>query len=325
MRDRGEIAALRTTRLPSLPTELPTTWARALRREALYAVLRPGLLAGEILPRSLSTLLYESFALSVYAMSPRLRRRTRANLERVFPRGGGDRATRRMARACFRSLGRNAVDLPRLRRISRRELLDLVEVRGQEHLDAALARGRGVIGIAPHVGNWEVLAAALAARGVPLTAVAAEVYDARLGRFVREARARWGVGTIVKGRPGSMREALGVLHRGEMLGALVDLHTRDEGVTVPFLGRESHAAAGPIRLALRTGAALVPMAIARVRSGRYRAEVLEPLEIPDTGDAARDVYEGVRRAAVTMETFIYRWPEQWLWMHDRWPAPGAER
>jgi KDO2-lipid IV(A) lauroyltransferase len=209
--------------------------------------------------------------------------------------------------------------------MSRRELLALVDVRGLDRLEAVIARGRGVIGIAPHIGNWEVLAAALAARGVPLTALAAELYDERLGRFALEARARWGVATIVKGRAGAMREALAVLHRGEMLGALVDLHTRDEGVTVSFLGRESHAAAGPVRLALRTGAALVPMAIARLASGRYAAEIEEPLALARTDDAERDVHDGVRRTAAALEGAILRWPEQWLWMHDRWPAQGARR
>ncbi len=310
---------LRTERLPVLSPWSLRALGRVARREVLYAVGRPGLFAGEILPRFASGALYGGAASALFTLFPRLRRRAIANVARVFPELTPP-AARRVALASFRAVGRCAADVPLLRRVSRAALLDLVEIHGFGRLEAALARGRGVVAIAPHLGNWEVFAAALAARGVPVTAVAAELYDPRLGRYLVGARRRWGVGTIVKGTPGATREALGVLQRGEMLGTLIDLHTRDEGVAVPFLGRTSHVAAGPIRLALRTGAAVVPMAIVRAADGRYAAEIREPLALGATDESARDVEEGVRRAAAALEAFIREFPDQWLWMHDRWPA-----
>jgi KDO2-lipid IV(A) lauroyltransferase len=329
MRDRAETATLRTTRIPSLSLDWLTTFRRAAWREAAYALLRPGLVLGEIVPRCVSAFVYEHAALCAYACAPALRRRAEANVRRALPSARDPRASRRVARRCFRAVGRAAADIPRLRRLGGGALSRLVDFRGLEHLDAALCRGRGVIGVAPHLGNWEVLAAALAARGTPLTALAADLYDARLSEYILDVRGRWGVATIVKGRPGAMREALAVLRRGEMLGALVDLHTRDDGATVSFLGRESRVAAGPVRLALRTGAAVVPMAIARTPSGRYAVEVQPPLDLAETGDPDADLTGGVRRVAAAMEAFILRWPEQWLWMHDRWPSarpgPRSER
>ncbi len=322
MRDRGDTATLRTERLPALGPWGLRALGRAARREALYALARPSLFAAENLPRAVSGAMYGAAAGALFALHPRLRRRAVENVARVFPEFT-PRAARRVALASFRAVGRCAADVPRLRRVSRADLLDLVAIRGFDRLEAALARGRGVVGIAPHIGNWEVFAAALAARGVPLTAVAAELYDPRLGRYLVAARRRWGVGTIVKGTPGATREALAVLQRGEMLGALLDLHTRDEGLAVPFLGRASHVAAGPIRLALRTGAAVVPMAIVRAADGRYAAEIREPLALGATGESARDVEEGVRRAAAALEAFIREFPDQWLWLHDRWPADGG--
>lgn len=324
MRERGDIATFGTERLPALAPGVVASLARALRREILYGVVRPALYAGEVLPCALSGVVYSSASLAICSLSPRLRRRALANVVSAFPEINVADA-RRIAAASFRAIGQSAADVPRLRRMSRAALLDLVAIEGFERLEGALARGRGVLGIAPHLGNWELLAAALAARGIPLTAVAAELYDPRLGRYLAAARARWGVGTIVKGTPGATREALAVLQKGEMLGTLIDLHTRDEGIAVPFLGRESHTAAGPLRLALRTGAAVVPMAIVRAPRGRYAVEIREPLALEGTGDSSRDLEESVRRAAAALDSFIRAHPEQWLWVHDRWPRPRVAR
>jgi KDO2-lipid IV(A) lauroyltransferase len=297
---------------------------RVAREWAVYAVARPAMLAAEILPRAASAAMYANASLALCALSPRLRRRAFRGVRLAFP-GIDQTAARRLVIASFRAIGRSASDVPRLRRMSGEALRDLVTIRGLEKLERALSRRRGVVGIAPHLGNWEILAAALAARGIPLTAVAAELYDPRLGRYVVSARERWGVGTIMKGTPGATREALSVLHRGEMLGTLIDLHTRDDGITVPFLGRASHMASGPIRLALRTGAAVVPMAIVRASDDRYVAEIREPLRLDDTGDASRDLEQGVRSAATALEAFIRENPEQWLWIHNRWPTEAAPR
>lgn len=319
MRDRGDTATLRTERIPAAWPWDVRSLGRAARREALYAVIGPALLVGEHLPRRTSAALYGAVGGALFRFHRGLRRRAVENLALAFP-DLSPRDARRLARDSFRSVGRSAADLPRLRGMSRAALLDLVRIRGLERLRAAIAAGRGVVGIAPHLGNWEIFAAALAARGVPVTAVAAELYDPRLSRYLVAARRRWGVSTIVKGTPGATREALGVLQRGEMLGTLIDLHTRDEGIEARFLGRPSHTAAGPIRLALRTGAAVVPMAIVRAADGRYEAEIRDPLAFGGADGSARDVEEGVRLAAAALEAFIREHPGQWLWMHDRWPT-----
>src|SRR5262245_59586735 len=280
MRDRSDAATLGTERLAglgggeweALGGAARRSARRTARKWALYALARPALYAGEILPRSASAAIYANASLALCSLTPRLRRRALRSVQCAFPEMDLLSA-RRLVIESFRAMGRSASDVPRLRRMSREALLDLVSIRGLPNLEAAIARGRGVVGIAPHLGNWEVLAAALTTRGIPLTAVAAELYDPRLGRYLVSARERWGVGTIVKGAPRAAPEAIAVLQRGEMLGTLIDLHTRDDGITVPFLGRASHMASGPIRLALRAGAAVVPMAIVRARDGRYVADI----------------------------------------------------
>lgn len=319
MRDRGDTATLRTAAMPMLAPHFVRSIRRRAARRLLYPILRPWLLAGEVLPRRMSSVLWQGVSLSAFAICGAFRERAIENI-RSWRGSLSEEEARRIARECFRSCGRSASDVPRLRRISREALLDMVEMSGYERLRSAVARGRGVVAVVPHIGNWELLACYVAARGLPVAVVAAEVYSARLGDYLVSLRRRWGVETIVRGRSGASRRAIEVLRDGGVLGTLMDLRTRTDGVSALFLGRETEIPAGPVRLALRTGAELVPVWIARNAGGGYRAEALEAIRWDRCGDAERDLREGVRQAARVMEGLVTRRPEQWLWMHEQWPS-----
>ncbi|MFN0150204.1 MAG: lysophospholipid acyltransferase family protein [bacterium] len=320
MGERADTATLRTADLPTLA---PCFW-RAARRSAghhlLFPLLQPWLAAAEYLPRRASESIWSGIGSAAAALVPGAYARASSNIRCVFGADLHSDAVRAMAVHSLDAFARNSADVPRLRRLSRSRLLDLVEIRGLEKLERALAARRGVVGIAPHMGNWEVLACYLSARGVRVSAVAAALCDPRLGRYLADVRARWGVATIVKDQPRASRDAIAVLRRGEMLGTLMDLHTRGDAIRVPFLGRPSRVPAGPVRLALRTGAALVPMWIVRGSAGRYSAEVLDPIDLGASGSREADVERGVRRAAAVLSEIILARPAEWLWMHNRWPA-----
>lgn len=323
MGERADTATLRTADLPTLA---PCFW-RSVRRSAgrnlLFPILQPWILASEFLPRRVSAALWEGLGGAGAALAPRLTARAYENISSVYGDEVDPELRRSIARRSLQRFARNCADVPRLRRLSRARLLDLVDLRGFDRLERAIAAGRGVVGIAPHMGNWEVLACHLSARGVRVSAVAAGLCDPRLARYLASVRARWGVTTIVKDGPRATRDAIAVLRRGEMLGALVDLHTRGDAVRVPFLGRPSRVPAGPVRLALRTGAALVPMWIARGAAGRYVAEILDPIDLDETGSSEAGVERGVRRVAEILGGIILARPEEWLWVHDRWPGRGG--
>ena len=244
------------------------------------------------------------------------RQLARRNLRRVHP-DWSDARIRREAGRVFEEIGRNAYDFLRYPELSEEQRARLVAIEGREHLDAALAAGRGAILVTGHLGSWEVLAAALVREGYPLCSLARPLRERRLDRALAEHRQRMGVRTISSER--LPIQALRHLRRGGFLGVLADQRIRRGGVTVEFLGQETRMTAGPARLAAVAGAAIVPLGIHRLADGTHRITVLPPLPV----DA--DPFRATQATARALESLIRSAPEQWSWIQPRWedapPAP----
>ncbi len=308
-----------TTRLPACGPRgernrltLPT----ALASEAIGIAL--GL--GKVLPRPLALRLFSAGGALYPYFDTAAWRRTLRNLRLVY----GERTeVEALCRQVYRQIGRNVVDLARLERSLPADLDRLVTGEGYERLDRALGPGRGVIGITGHIGNWELLAAWLGAKGIPLTVMAAKVFSSRLDARLVRLRARYGVRSILRSDPHCLRHAIRVLRRGEMLGLLMDLSSRSARVETSFLGHPARTVAGPVRLAAHTGASLIPMACWRIAGDRFRVQIEEAVPLVKTADADSDVRENTCRCVRTLESFIEAAPSQWVWMHDRWDTGAS--
>jgi KDO2-lipid IV(A) lauroyltransferase len=191
-----------------------------------------------------------------------------------------------------------------------------VRFEGLTHLDAALRSGRGVVALSAHLGNWEVLGAALAASGYPVSVVAREVFDPRTDRVLNGWRERAGVRVHPRARGlfGAVRD----LREGRIVGTLVDQDTGGPSVFADFFGRAARTPSAPFVLARRTGASLVPMWIHMREDGVHVVEVRPaiPRSASVAGDAAllADVAAWHRQ----LEGAIRAYPEQWVWHHRRW-------
>ncbi len=294
-------------------------WRKRLKNDAIYVLVR--LLVGTVrgLPLPLARRATRALGACAYLLAPKLRRLTLQNLRFAF----GDRLTERQVRALawrvFRELGGNAADAFRLDLAPPEELVrsDSFDV-----LRRALARGRGLLVATGHVGNWEVLGAYLASRGVPLTALAARIYDPRLDCLVAKLRRKAGVRTIRHNRSGlSMAR---ILKAGGALGVLIDLRQERIGQTVRFFGRPAHAVDGPFHLAVRLRVPVVFAAAWREADGLYRAEF--QLVEPPAGLTAPEKATWLLQVCTNrLEKVIRRVPSQWIWMHPRWePVPRAK-
>jgi KDO2-lipid IV(A) lauroyltransferase len=252
-----------------------------------------------------------------YLVSGRDRQRVLDHLELSLP-GMSARARRRMARRVFVELYRNGGETVRFLKRPARELLDLVDVEGEEHLEAALAGGRGVVGVTGHIGAWELIAGYVAQRGFAVTVLARPLKEESFEFFLEELRRRLGISTVPES--GDLRPALRTLRAGGVLGLLIDQGRRGPGIWVPFLGRPARMASGAAELARRTGALLLPLGIRRVGS-RQRLTVLPPVDV--------DWQHPGATAAVTaalcrsLESLIWRCPEQWTWMYDAWAVAAG--
>jgi Kdo2-lipid IVA lauroyltransferase/acyltransferase len=248
-------------------------------------------------------------------------RRAVDNLGIAFPEVPAP-VRRALAAAMFKQLGRNAHEFLRLQGASREYVTSRVSrVEGMENFKVAHGRGKGVIAITGHIGCWELLPAYFVAIGYPVTAIGRRMKVGRLNRRLVDVRR--GLGVTSLDRDENPRPMFDVLKRGEILGVLIDQHTRVAGAWVPFFGRPAHTPTAVAKLALATGAAIVPMGIFLERNGKHVVRVSPEVPVADTGSRETDVRTITAAASLAVEELIRLDPGQWVWFHRRWREPEA--
>lgn len=258
----------------------------------------------------------------IWLVLPRRRAVTLDNLTRAFGQERPPAELRRLGRRSFEHVGMNIVEgcVYFFRPTS--VLLSRIDFVGYEHAEAAAAaaQGRGILVLAAHYGNWELLAASHARSVFPLSVVIRPLDHPLIDRLVDRFRRRSGVELIGKRR--ALGEILDALKRGRMVGILLDQNaSRTEGVFAPFFGVPASTSKGLALIALRTGAPVLPIFIRRMEGGRHRVEADPVVEVPVDGDVV--AYTAAFNRCI--ETAIRRAPEQWFWMHNRWKTrPDAE-
>lgn len=242
-------------------------------------------------------------------------RRARNNLGAALPELGA--AEREAAlRGMWDNLGRVAAEYPHLGGIQVFAPGGRVEAAGLEHLDAVIAAGRPAIMFGGHLGNWEVAALAAGQYGIDVAQIYRAANNPLVDRMVARLR---GTGSefIPKGAVAS-RRALAALRRGAHLTLLVDQKLND-GIAVPFCGRPAMTAPALAMLALRFDCAVLPVRVERLRGARFRLTIHPPLPLPQSGNRAEDVAALMTAVNRTIEAWIRERPEQWFWVHNRWP------
>jgi len=229
--------------------------------------------------------------------------------------GVGISTARDIVARSYRNLGRSLMEFYRLPLIAD-HLDDFVALHGEENLRQALAEGKGVILLTAHFGSWELAAAALARRGFPMNAIGAEQRDDRITGKIISLREQAGVTTIGKGF--DLKAALRCLKKGEILGVLLDQDPRDKGMVVPFLGLPASTPYGPVKLAHRLGAAIVPLFIVRRADGSGHDLYLLPPLKGARGTFGEDLEADLARCNDVLSRWISDHPDHWLWLYPRW-------
>ena len=251
----------------------------------------------------------------------RKRRRAEGNLRLAYGDALSARERAHLVRRVFEHFGRSSVEFLRGPNLTPEVLEQSVTAEGWEHVDAARAQGRGVVLVTAHLGNWEVLGRWLASvKQVPLTVVAREPENPEFAGYVRTLRENSGFAVLNKG--GSARELLRVLKRGEAICLLADQNSGD--LFVPFFGVPAGTVAGPASLALHTGAALFFLYCVETEDG-FRVVCSPPMDVTATGDHDADVRRIMTGVNVALESAVRQYPDQWLWLHDRWKSAFEEK
>ena len=222
-----------------------------------------------------------------------------------------------MARRAFQNYGRMLMDFLLVGSLTPEELVKRITIGGREHIDAALARGRGAIMAVPHMGSWDMAGAYAGAVGYPISAVT-EKFPGSLNDAVVRTRRRYGLNVIMLGRS-AIRAITEALQANHVVALLCDLE-QGPGVDVRFFGRHAIVPGGPAALALKTGAALIPACQYTVAPGRHHIH-LEPALAMSEGDTKERLMQHV---IDRFEDFIKERPDQWYAFRPMFRAPGSE-
>jgi Kdo2-lipid IVA lauroyltransferase/acyltransferase len=276
-----------------------------------------------LLPRPLARAIGIGLGQMVYVLHGRLRRVGMRNLDMSFPEK--NRAEKRkILRGVFTSLGRQLAEICLFPRYTAENVSEVVIYDGFENFQSASDAGKGVLFLTGHLGGWELSAFAHSLYGHPLRFVMRPLDNPYLDQMVREYRTLHGNIPILKDDP--VRELLRAMKEGATVGILMDTNMMPpQGIFVNFFGISACTPGGLARIALRTDAAVVPgFTLWDPVLRKYRLRFDPAIKLLRTGDNDADIVTNTQIFTNVMESFVRRYPDQWLWVHRRWKTrpPG---
>lgn len=253
------------------------------------------------------------------SIGPRLgaSKRARLNLRRAMPELSGDEIER-IVRGMWDNLGRVVAEYPHLAAFEIYKPGGRVKIEGAvEDIIASRSPEKRYIFFSAHYGNWEIAALAATQAGFEVAEIYRAANNPIVDRLINEARSRIGSELVPKGTIAA-RRAIAALQEGRQLCMLVDQKMND-GIAVPFFGRDAMTAPALARLALRFDCLVVPVRVERLKGAHFRLIADQPLPLPRTGNAQADTQALMTAVNATLERWIRARPDQWFWLHRRWP------
>jgi len=264
-------------------------------------------------------------ALAAYRLDSRHRHIAAVNLRIAFPDLPKSRQTE-IARKSFQNTALNLLEISRISRLNRENISSLVQYdpdSGLENFRAAQAAGKGILYLTGHFSAWELLPAAHALYGHPLSFITRPLDNGLLDRYLQQLRES--VGNSVINKKNALRSVLKTIKENGSVGILMDQNTSlQEGIFAEFFGLPAATATAVTLLALRTDAPILPGYLTPMRNGCYRIKFLKPIEVTRTGDRYRDVEINTRKLNAVLEKIVREQPESWLWGHKRWKYQPPE-
>jgi KDO2-lipid IV(A) lauroyltransferase len=269
------------------------------------------------LPRTIARSLGAGLGAVVFLLATRLRRTGMRNLELAFPTML-PLEREQILRRLYRNLGWQLAEFCRMERYTASNTVGWIRYQGLERYLDAKAQGRGVLILTGHVGAWELSSFYHSLMGHPMGIVIRRLDNRRLDAFVNRIRCLHGNQVLHK--DDFARGLITAMRAGESVGILMDTNmTPPQGVFVDFFNVPACTASGLARVALKTGAAVVPgFLVWEATEARYVLRFGERIEPVVTGDAEADVVSLTQQCTGVIESWVRRYPDQWLWIHRRW-------
>lgn len=270
-----------------------------------------------LLPRPLARAMGAMVGRAAFRLIPRLRRVGLTNLNLAFP----DKTSQQketILRKMYRNLGWQLAEFCQMSHYTLQQASQFIRYEGLENYLAARDRGNGVLVLTGHLGAWELSSFYHSLAGFPMSMVIRRLDNPLVDRFVNRIRCLHGNRVLHK--DDFARGLIVSMRAGETVGVLMDTNmTPPQGVFVDFFGRPACTASGIARIALRTGAAVIPgFLLWEPDEKKYVLYFLPELTLEKTGDDEQDAITNTQLFTKTLENVIRRYPEQWLWVHRRW-------
>ncbi len=275
-----------------------------------------------LLPRLVARLVAGGLAFAVFRLHNRLRRVGVRNLELALPELPVAERNR-ILRGVYRHLGWQLVEFCRMARYTARNTRTWIGCEGLENYVAAQSHGKGVLIVTGHLGAWELSSFYHSLMGYPMGMVIRRLDNRLLDGFVNGIRCLHGNRVLHK--DDFARDLLRAMRGGETVGILMDTNmTPPQGVFVDFFGVPACTASGLARVALKTGAAVLPgFMLWEPAERRYVLHFGPELNFARSGDAEADILAATQQCAAATEAWVRRYPDQWLWIHRRWKTRPA--
>lgn len=287
-----------------------------LRRYYIYYAARFIAFIFYMLPMQLGFYVAEALGRGAFLLLSKYRKLTIDNLKSVFGEEKADEEIYHIGEKVFVNLAKNAVELVNFPRLTKDNIDKTIDFRGTEIFKKAFEKGKGIIVLTAHFGNWELVGATLRIKGYPGHTIGRRIYFKKYDEYLNSLRRMHDVHVVY--RDESPRKILKILKENKIMGIVADQDVDSiDGVFVNFFGKPAFTPSAPVALAKVTGAQLIPVFI--VRQGmRHIMFVEEPIELIDTGDKEKDLINNTQKWSNVVESYIRKYPEQWVWMHRRW-------
>ena len=271
----------------------------------------------QVLPKKLTMILATGIGKLLYLTLKKRREIAQKNLQLAFGNDLSDEERTEICKASFVNFSKTIIEFLRFTKLNAENIWNEVSVEGSEHIHAALAEEKGVIVFLPHFGNWELLSLVYGVlipnRG---TAIAFPLKNEKLNAFIWKRRELLSLKIIPKQH--AVRATLRALKEKKAVGFFADQNAGEQGVFVDFFGKLASTAKGPVTLALKTGAPIVFSLDIRLPNDKHRVYISPPIRLETSDNIEQDIEKWTRKLMEMLEGYIKEYPDQWLWLHNRW-------
>ncbi len=240
------------------------------------------------------------------------------NLHLAFGKEKSEEELLAIARRAFQNLGMMAVEFFRIPKMDVEAFKKRVAIEGLEEALRLLGRGKGVLLLLAHFGNWEMMGIMSKLIGNTIMVIAKPMKkNERMDQYITEIRNAAGLEVISSIK--ASRIVIRALSQNRVVGILIDQRAkRSEGIWADFFGKKAPTTPALAVLAMKTEAPVVPVFMVRNGVGKHRLIIQKPLELVRTGDIKKDVETNTQLFNQTLESMIREYPDQWFWVHRRW-------